>query len=231
MANANHPVNSAGSMAFVTTISAFVFAFLIPICNADGFVRPVIVAVLAGVLAEVTRRRTIRKRAASRDSTDADAFLDVYLNGAQVGSIAAIDVISLKLDALRDPRNYAAQLANIVRFSCRGAFVAVILLPLLLFWGCLIWAWISPASFQTSMSLIAHLQPSDLARAASQLLLLTQILFMLTIGASFSFDVDLGLANVFRRAVHQRIRRKLNCASEGALDFSPVSRACRTQQA
>lgn len=224
MANANYPVNSADSMAFVTTISAFVFAFLIPICNADGFAQPAVVAVLAGFFAELTRRRTIRKLSASRDGTAADACLDVYVNGARVGTIPAIDVISLKLDALRDPRNYAAQLANIIGFSCRGALVSVVLMPLLLFWVYLISAWISPVSFHTSMSMIAHLQPADLTRAASQLILITQILFMLTIGTSFSFGIDLGLANVFRRAVHSRIRRKLNCASEGALYFSPVTR-------
>jgi hypothetical protein len=231
MANATYPVNSAGSAAFVTIVSAFVFAFLVPICNADGYVQPVIVAVLTGVFAEITRRRAIHKLAASRDSTAADALLDVYVNGANVGSIAAIDIFSLKLDALRDPRNYAAQLANIIGFSCRGALAAIVLLPLLLFWTCLISAWISPASFQTSMSMIVHLQPSDVSRAASQLLVLTQILFMLTIGASFGFGIDLGLSDVFRRAVHQRIRRKVNCASEGTLYFSPVARAHRPQPA
>ena len=231
MANATYPVNSAGSAAFVTIVSAFVFAFLIPICNADGYVQPVIVAVLAGIFAEITRRRTIHKLAASRNSTGADALLDVYANGALVGSIAAIDVISLKLDALRDPRNYAAQLFNIIGFVCRAVFVAALLLPLHLFWACLISAWISPVNFQASVSMIAHLQPSDLASAARQLFFIGRILFMLTVGVTFGFGIALGLANVFRRAVHQRIRREINCAAEGTLHFSPVARAHRPQPA
>jgi hypothetical protein len=225
MANANYPVNSAGSAAFVTTVSAFVFAFMIPICNAGGFVQPVIVAVLAGALAEATRRRTIRKLVASLDQTDAHAILEVYLNGAKVGAIAAIDVLSLKLDALRDPRNYAAQVANVFGFACRGALAALAIMPLFLFWLCVGEAWLAPASFLASMSAIAHLQAADLTRFASQLTVMTQIIFICVIGASFSFGIDLGLDNLFRRAVHREIRRKLNCASEGSLDFSPAPRA------
>ena len=119
MSNANYPVNSAGSAAFAATVSAFVFAFLVPICSAR-VIEPAIVAVLAGIFAEMSRRHTVRKLVASLNSTDADAFLDVYINGAQVGTIASIDAISLKLDALRDPRTYAAQFVNIIGVAGRG---------------------------------------------------------------------------------------------------------------
>ncbi|MFM0411309.1 hypothetical protein [Paraburkholderia dipogonis] len=224
MANANYPVNSAGSAAFVTTVSAFVFAFLVPICSADGVIQPAVVAVLAGIFAEMSRRHVVRKLVASLNATDADAALDIYINGAKVGTIASVDVISLKLDALREPRNYAAQLANIIGFSGRGALVALVLVPLMLFWTCVVSAWTSPASLQTTMSMIARLQPADLARAATQVLFIAQIVFMLVIGTSFSFGIDLGLTNVFRSAVHRRIRLRINCASEGPLHFSPTTR-------
>ncbi|REG45433.1 hypothetical protein B0G80_9028 [Paraburkholderia sp. BL6669N2] len=224
MANANYPVNSAGSAAFVATVSALVFAFLVPICSADGVIQPVVVAVLAGIFAEMSRRHAVRKLVASLNATDPDAFLAVYINGAQVGSIASIDAISLKLDSLRDPRNYAAQFANIIGFAGRGTLAALILVPLMLFWICVVSAWISPATFQTTMSMIVRLQPADLARAATQILVATQIVFMFVIATSFSFGVDLGLANVFRSAVHRRIRLKINCASEGKLYFSPATR-------
>ncbi|WP_183802494.1 hypothetical protein [Paraburkholderia fungorum] len=232
MANANYPINSAGSAAFVAVVSACVFAFLVPVCNANGFVQPLVVGVAAGIFAELSRRYMVRKLVANRNATDADTLLDVYVNGAQVGTIAAVDVISLKLEALSDPRHYAAQFANIVGFAGRGALAALILMPLLLFWYGVISAWVSPAGFQSSMSMIAHLQPTDLTRIAAQLLFITQILFMVLIGASFTLGVDLGLANVFRSAVHRRIRLKINCATEGTLHFSPVIRtAARVQPA
>jgi len=224
MANANYPINSAGSAAFATVVSACVFTFLVPVCSADGFVQPLVVSVAAGIFAELSRRYLVRKLVANRNAAAADALLDVYVNGAQVGTVAAIDVISLKLDALSDPRNYAAQFANIIGFAGRGALAALILMPLLLFWYGVISAWVSPAGFQSSMSMIAHLQPTDLTRIAAQLLFITQILFMVLIGASFSFGVDLGLSNVFSSAVHRRIRLKINCATEGTLHFSPVTR-------
>ena len=135
MANATYPVNSAGSAAFVTTVSALVFAFLVPICSAGGVIQPAVVAALAGIFAEMSRRHVVRKLVASLKATDADASLDVYINGAKVGSIASIDVISLKLDALRDPRNYAAQFVNILGVAGRGTLAALILVPLMLFWA------------------------------------------------------------------------------------------------
>jgi hypothetical protein len=222
MANATYPVNSAGSMAFVSTISALVFAFLFPICSANGFFQPFVLAVVTGIVAEVMRRHTIRKLVADRSATDPDGVLAVYVNGAQVGTIGAVDVISLKLDALADPRNYGAQLANVIGFAGRGALAALVLMPLLLFWQCVISACVSPASLRAALSMMAQLQPADLASSATQLLYVTQILFILVIGVSFSFGIDLGLANVFRRAVHRRIRLKINCASEGDLHFSPA---------
>lgn len=232
MANANYPINSAGSAAFVAVVSACVFAFLVPVCNANGFVQPLVVGVAAGIFAELSRRYMVRKLVANRNATDADTLLDVYVNGAQVGTIAAVDVISLKLEALSDPRHYAAQFANIVGFAGRGALAALILMPLLLFWCCVISACVSPSVFQASMSMVAHLQPADLTRIAAQVLFITQILFMVLIGASFSFGVDLGLSNVFSSAVHRRIRLKINCATEGTLHFSPVTRtASRVQPA
>lgn len=206
MSNANYPVNSAGSAAFAATVSAFVFAFLVPICSVDGVIQPAVVAVLAGIFTEMSRRHAVRKLVASLNATDADASLDVYVNGAQVGTIASIDVISLKLDALRDPRNYAAQFVNILGFAGRGTLAALILVPLLLFWTYVVSAWMSPASLQAAISMLAHLQPADLARVATQVLYIAQIVFMLVIAASFSFGIDLGLANVFRNAVHRRIR-------------------------
>jgi|GEM_PF-4625535 len=126
MSNANYPVNSAGSAAFAATVSACVFAFLVPICSADGVIEPAVVAVLVGIFAEMLRRHTVRKLVTSLNATDADALLDVYINGAQVGTIASIDAISLKLDALRDPRNYAAQFVNILGFAGRGTLAALI---------------------------------------------------------------------------------------------------------
>lgn len=125
MSNANYPVNSAGSAAFAATVSAFVFAFLVPICSVDGVIQPAVVAILAGIFTEMSRRHAVRKLVASLNATDADASLDVYVNGAQVGTIASIDVISLKLDALRDPRNYAAQFVNILGFAGRGTLAAL----------------------------------------------------------------------------------------------------------
>ncbi|MFM0756076.1 hypothetical protein [Paraburkholderia strydomiana] len=224
MANANYPVNSAGSAAFMTIVSALVFAFLVPICSADGVIQPVIVAVLAGIFAEMSRRHTIRKLVASLNATDAHAFLDVYINGAQVGAIASTDVILLKLDALRDPRNYAAQFVNIVGVAGRGTLAVLILVPLMLFWAYVVSAWVSPASLQAATSMIARLQPADLARVAIQILYIAQIVFMLVIASSLTFGVDLGLVNVFRNAVHRRIRLKINCASDGTLHFVPATR-------
>jgi len=223
MSNANYPVNPVGSAAFAATVSAFVFAFLVPICSADGVIEPAVVAVLAGIFAEMSRRHAVRKLVASLNATDADAFLDVFINGAQVGTIASIDVISLKLDALRDPRNYAAQFLNILGVAGRGTLAALILVPLMFFWAYVVSAWISPASLQAATSMIA-LQPADLARVAIQISYIAQIVFMLVIGSSLSFGIDLGLANVFRNAVHRRIRRKFNCASDGTLHFVPATR-------
>lgn len=224
MSNANYPVNPAGSAAFAATVSAFVFAFLVPICSADGVIQPAIVAVLAGIFAEMLRRHTVRKLVTSLNATDADAFLNVYITGAQVGTIASIDAISLKLDALRDPRNYAAQFVNIIGVAGRGTLAALILVPLMLFWTYVVSAWISPASLQAAVSMIARLQPADLARVALQILYIAQIVFMLVIASSLTFGVDLGLANVFRNAVHRRIRLKINCASDGTLHFVPATR-------
>ncbi|MFM0197274.1 hypothetical protein PQQ65_29630 [Paraburkholderia strydomiana] len=224
MSNANYPVNSVGSAAFAATVSAFVFAFLVPICSADGVIEPAVVAVLAGIFVEMSRRHAIRKLVASLNATDAHAFLDVYINGAQVGTIASTDVISLKLEALRDPRNYAAQFLNIVGVAARGTLAALILVPLMLFWAYVVSAWVFPASLQTAISIIAPLQPADLARVAIRILYIAQIVFMLVIASSLTFGVDLGLANVFRNAVHRRIRLKINCASDGTLHFVPATR-------
>ncbi|MEZ0606277.1 hypothetical protein ACAX43_29740 [Paraburkholderia sp. IW21] len=225
MASVNYPVNTPGSIAFTSAVAACVFAFLLPFCHEGGYLQPAFLSLLAGVCVEVARRNVIRKLVNELNASSAGPLLAVVVNGARVGEITGTDLIGLKLDALRDPRNYAAQLHNVIGFGLRSAAVSLVLTPLLLFWTSVISASIAPASFQAAMSAIAHLQAGDIPHAASTLILLAQTVFILVVGASFSFGFDLGLANVFRRDVHRRIRRSVNCASDGTLSLQSTTDA------
>ncbi|MFM0082849.1 hypothetical protein P0D72_28855 [Paraburkholderia sediminicola] len=225
MASVNYPVNTPGSIAFTSAVAACVFTFLLPFCHEGGYLQPAFLAILAAVCVEVARRNVIRKLVSELNASSAGPLLAVVVNGAPVGEITGTDLIGLKLDALRDPHNYAAQLNNVIGFALRSAAVSLVLVPVVLFWASVISASIAPAPFQATMSAIAHLQTGDIPRAATTLIVLSQTVFILVMGASFSFGVDLGLANVFRRDVHRRIRRCVNCASDGTLSLQSAADA------
>jgi hypothetical protein len=222
--NARFNGNTAGSVAFTTAVATCLFGFLLPVFHADGALKPVCLAVAGALIVEMNRRTIIGglvKRASRKTGTSARQA--VYINGVRVGEIREADAIAIKLEALRDPRNYVAQFANIIAFMCHGAAASLVLMPLLLFWLALFCAWTAPETFQTAISAMVHLQPGDLANIATTLILLSQIAFVIAVGLSFVFGFDLGLENVFRRAAHREIRLTIDCATDGEMTLRAPS--------
>ncbi|MBB5420657.1 hypothetical protein [Paraburkholderia atlantica] len=127
--------NTTGSVAFTTAVAACLFAFLLPVFHADGVLKPACLAVAGALIVEMSRRSIIGglvERASRKTGTSARQA--VFINGVRVGEIREADAIAIKLEALRDPRNYVGQFANIIAFMCRGAAASLVLTPLLLFW-------------------------------------------------------------------------------------------------
>lgn len=224
--NARFNGNTAGSVAFTTAVAACLFAFFLPVFHADGVLKPACLAVAAAVIVEMNRRSIIGelvKRANRKAGTSSRQA--VYINDIRVGYIREAEVIAIKLEELRDPRNYVAQFGNVIGFMCRGAAASIVLTPLLLFWLALFGAWTAPETFQTAVSAMVHLQPGDLAKFATTLILLSQIAFVIAVGLSFVFGFDLGLENVFRRAAHRKIRLAIDCATDGEMTLLAPSAA------
>jgi hypothetical protein len=216
--NARFNRDTAGSVAFIAAVAACLFVFFVPVFYADGVLKPACLAVAAALIVEMNRRSIIGglvKRANRKAGTSARQA--VYINDVRVGYIRETEVLAIKLEALRDPRNYVAQFANVIAFMCGGAAASLVLTPPLLFWLALFCTWTAPETFQTAISAMVHLQPADLANFATTLILLSQIAFVIAVGLSFVFGFDLGLENVFRRAAHREIRLAIDCATDGEM--------------
>jgi len=223
MENIRFKGNTAGSVAFTTAIAAGFFVFFMPVFYPDGYVTPACLAALSALAVEMHRRNIIRGLVErGRSETGTSGLKAVYVNEVQVGDITLAEVIAIKLEALRDPLNYFAQFANVLNFVLRGIAVSAVVTPVLVFWVAVFSAWIAPGSCQPTVSALTHLRPGDLSKFATLLIVFSQITFVTTLGLSLFLGFNLGLENVFRRAVDRKIRRHVGCASAGPMTLATL---------
>ena len=223
MSKPNYPTNTAGSLAFTAAVAASVFVILIPAGLGDGFFLPTLTSVLSAFAVEFGRRTYIRKLVAKRDEVQqSGSRFEVVINDARIGEIGEVETIDIKLNALRDAHNYAAQLTNLLAFLIRCAFLSLVLTPVLLFWAFVLQAWIDPAGSKAIMSTLLQVQPASLMTLGTTLITFCMTVFMLTVGCSVSFGLNLGLANMFRQAVDREIATKLECAASGRVRLRPA---------
>lgn len=223
MSKPNYPTNTAGSLAFTAAVAACVFVILIPAGLGDGFFLPALTSVLAAFAVEFGRRSHIGKLVARRDEVrQSGSRLEVIVNDARVGVISESETLDIKLNALRDPRNYAAQFTNLLAFLVRCALLSLVLTPVLFFWGFVFQAWIDPAGMKATMSTLLQLQPANMMALGTTLITFCMTVLMLIVGCSISFGLNLGLTNMFRQAVDRAIATKLECAIAGRVRLRPA---------
>ncbi|MEX3969848.1 hypothetical protein [Paraburkholderia caribensis] len=226
MSKPNYPTNTAGSMAFAAAVAACVFVVLIPAGLCEGFFLSTLTSVLAAFAVEFGRRTRIRKLLTRRDEAQqSGSRLEVIVNNARVGEIGEAETIDIKLDALRDARNYAAQVTNLIAFLVRCALLSLVLTPALIFWGLVLQAWIDPAAFRATMSTLLQLQPASVMTLGTTLITFCMTVFVLTMGCSITFGLNLGLSNMFRLTVDRAIAAKLGCAAPGHVRLRPARAA------
>jgi hypothetical protein len=223
MSKPNYPTNTAGSLAFTAAVAACVFVILIPAGLGDGFLLPAVTSALAAFAVEFGRRTHIRKLVARRDEVQqSGSRLEVIVDHTRVGVISESETLDIKLNALRDPCNYVAQFTNLLTFLVRCALLSLVLTPVLLFWVSVLQAWIDPAGSKATMSTLLQLQPASLMTLGTTLITVCMTVFMLTVGCSISFGLNLGLSNMFRLAVDRAIAAKLECAVPGRIRLRPA---------
>ncbi|CAN7794555.1 hypothetical protein LJR267_009496 [Paraburkholderia hospita] len=223
MSKPNYPTNTAGTLAFAAAVAACVFVILIPAGLSDGFFLPALTSALAAFTVEFGRRTRIRKLVERRDEVQqSGSRFEVIVNDARVGEIGVIETIDIKLNALSDARNYAAQFMNLLAFLIRCALLSLVLTPVLLFWAFVFQAWIDPSGSKAIMSSFLQLQPASVMTLGTTLITFCMTVFMLTVGCSISFGPNLGLSNMFRRAVDRAIAAKLECPVPGRIRLRPA---------
>jgi len=218
-----YPTNTWGSLAFTTAVAVSAFIALSPLIGRDGLeglLFPGILAALIALATEVFRRNTIRTLLAELASARDSRSHDVLVNGVRVGSIARTNVISLKLDALRDARNYAAQFVAIASMAVRCAVISLVLVPVLVFWLVIACALISPAEVRLTFTALTSLGADGLSRSAASITQIAMLVFVLVVGMR-TFGKPERSLNAFRRSVHTKIRERVGCSSEGVLSLRP----------
>lgn len=224
MMSTPYPTNTWGSLAFTSAVAASAFVVLSPLIGRDGaqgLFFPGVLAVLIAIAAEIFRRHTIRSLLTELAQAHSSARYDVMVNGVQVGTIARTDVISLKLDAMRDPRTYVAQFTDLASIAARDAAITLALVPILLFWLVVASSVVAPAEVRSTFAALGYLSADDLAKSAASVTQIALLAFIVVIGVRLSVGTTEGIFNAFRRSVHMKIRQRVACPSVGTLSLRP----------
>jgi hypothetical protein len=211
-----------GSVAFsaACATAAFISASI-----ATGLAQPVLSASFACLVAagaEAIRRAKVARLRREVDQSSTQRQLLVAVNGVQAGAITEREYAEL-LATMLDARTYAAQVTNVAAYVFNCLTLALVWLPIGIFWWIAIASFFEPQAVVANGVAIAHsLESLKSAGAVRQLVQQVGTLFVNVLsttiviaGAKLSFCIGRQPVNEFTRHLSRRVRKHIGCASEG----------------
>ena len=214
--------------AFLPLTALFTVTFIF--ANAKyGPVYPNSIADLkAGLRASLTFPYLFWKDLDKRFQTPTETVYDAYVNGVHVGQLTDADYSAIKRAVLRDPRPYGAQLLNAVWVAVKALDNFVIGMPILVFWGMVVLAFVDPSVYSQILSAIQQ-GPDVISDAVSKYSVsVLQLWLMAVIVQGVIFMRVPGFENKFSAAMTRLLRQRLRVAAEG--DVALIAQSCREHQ-
>jgi hypothetical protein len=171
--------------------------------------------VLTGYAVAVTRHRYMAALQARVERSDGPDW-DVELNGVKVGRISDSKYAAVRLQVFEDWRLYVAQLLNCGRVLLRVLDSMLMVAPVLVFWGLLAVAILSPGYCTEVLNELRTVTPAAIASFASLLLTAMMTVGLLSAGLSAALTgARFGFVNRFGEETTRTLRRLLCVAAEG----------------
>lgn len=154
---------------------------------------------------------------------------NVYMNNIEIGSLPLEQYKQLYRDALRDPWNYACQLANCL-YSC-GTIVGLLLIWLprisvVMIVTCLL---ADPTAtgqgIQSFLLWLQHASPAEIGSGLKNgvaIAMLPTTLLLVFFSAIFRAGRMLGARNCFKDSVNHQLRRMFEVPAEGEISVIEV---------
>ncbi|MDN8078423.1 hypothetical protein QZN30_03320 [Burkholderia multivorans] len=142
------------------------------------------------------------------------------LNGITVGTLSDSEYAVMQRAAFWDQRNLVAQIANVVRMAMLAVDRLIIAVPVVLFWGALALALLSPNTYVTAWHELNGTEISTIVKVLAQVALICSLL---ALGVLVAMGHKFGFRNCYAEAVNFKLRQHFKTPAEGDVHLIRVS--------